>query len=329
MDTDKQQWITWLASVPEEKRASLREAILNGHSNGHSTSTGERPRIKVTRTPTADLLIGKQPVFEDVNGLVPIFEKLAGRHHLILKGPKGVGKSLAIYAWLAQRKLPVVVEHCTEETKSINFRGSAAIVGSEVIFTLGSIPTAIEAANDTGFSCLLLEEMSALTPSAQKQINSLTDFQASLSMPNIERIFRLRDGAKVWVVGTMNPSVYGGTYDINEDLKSRFQEIEVGYPAPGQEVKIVKANCGQIIPDQTLDLLIRFAKETRSQATGYALSTRDIVRLAETVALVGLTPALQMVLCKFEGEDRKVMLTRITSIFGGQNILKTHWGAVS
>ena len=127
----------------------------------------------------------------------------------------------------------------------------------------------------------------------------------------------------------MNPSVYGGTYDLNEDLKSRFEEIDVTYPSFGQEKRIVTHICPGLVQDGVLDQLIKLANETRQNSTGYALSTRDLVRLVQTVADVGLNTALQMVICKFEGvDDRNTIIRRIGSIFGQQN-LRTHWGAAS
>jgi len=168
-------------------------------------------------------------------------------------------------------------------------------------------------------------------------------------MPFLGKTYKFRDGAFLWVVGMMNPSVYGGTYDLNEDLKSRFEELEVTYPEAGQEKQVIKLACksvlGQFLPaayehralggavqtidtinDTILDLVIKLAGETRQQATGYALSTRDVVRLVETIALLGVIPALQLTLCKFEGdEDKKTMLKRIGSIFGTHLPIQNFW----
>ena len=44
---------------------------------------------------------------------------------------------------------------------------------------------------------------------------------------------------ELWLVGTMNPN-YSGTYQINEDMRSRFDFIEVPYMPAAMERKIMK-----------------------------------------------------------------------------------------
>jgi len=329
MDSTKQQWTTWLSSIPLDQQAVLAELLVEkgvGKSNGKSAHAPETDKVIVTRTPTEDLYIENPPPYVDVFGFHNLYEKLAFEQNLLLKGPKGDGKTLSVFAYASQKHIPVVVQECSEDTKSFNLMGSQSMIGEKTIFTLGALPTAIEVANETGFCILLLEELNALTPQVQKQLNALTDFRQMVSMPFIGKSYKLLPMQKLWVVGTMNPSVYGGTYDLNEDLKSRFEELDITYPEHAQEKGILKAVCGNIIDDKMYDLIIRFAKETRQQATGYALSTRDVVRLVKNVSKLGLDTALQMVVCKFEGEDRDTVMKRMSSVFGPKNT-KKYWGA--
>ena len=142
----------------------------------------------------------------------------------------------------------------------------------------------------------------------------------------------------------MNPSVYGGTYDLNEDLKSRFEEIEMTYPEHGQEKQILKVACqsiigyrfaepvkiGSIVIDQVgdalFDLVIRLAREPRQNSTDSYLSIRDNVRLVHTMAKVGIDQALQMVIGKFEDADKDTVMKRLGAVFGPRPI-KKFWGA--
>ena len=80
------------------------------------------------------------------------------------------------------------------------------------------------------------------------------------------------------------------------------------------------------IQDDVIDRVLRFAGETRQAATGYALSTRDLERLAVNIAVLGAQDALQLVACKFEGDDRATVIPRITSHFAGVDI-KRYWKA--
>ena len=327
MDETKLQWKTWLEGIPADQRAVLSEVLnSNGFSKHlHTDSELSRALTKITRTPTQDLYVTEAPAYVDILKLHDIYKKIAFDSNLLLKGPKGDGKTLSIIAFACEHKVPLVIQECSEDTKAYSLMGSQSLIGNETVFVLGSLPTAIDVANEVGNCILLFEEMNALTPQVQKMLNAVTDFRKMVSMPHIERSYKLKKGAALWVVGTMNPSVYGGTYDLNEDLKSRFEEIEVTYPASEHEKQILKRVCGQAVDDHMLDLLIRFAKETRQQATGYSLSTRDLVRLVNTVAKLGLDTALQMVVCKFEGDDRDTVMKRMASVFGPKNT-KKYWG---
>lgn len=319
-----ERWKAWLGQIPPGEVDLLAEAL----SSMRYEVPAEAPLpVRVEREPVEGLLYPNTPPFVDVFGLHAIFKSIAFKSNLLLKGPKGDGKSLAVIAYSSFINCPVVIQECSEDTKKYELHGTQSLLGDETVFVLGSIPTAIDVANEVGQCVLLFEELNALTPQVQKQLNAVTDFQKMASLRQIGRTYRLRESAKLWVVGTMNPSVYGGTYDLNEDLKSRFEEIEVTYPNFGQEKRIMAAVCPGAIPDALLDQLIKLAHETRQNATGYALSTRDLVRLVFTVRDVGLDVALQMVVCKFEGDDdRNTIMARISSIFGNRNLRK-HWGA--
>jgi MoxR-like ATPase len=312
-------WATWLETVPADQREVLYELLRPDFAEESEV------RVRITRSPTEELYVQNPPAFVDIFELHNVYRSIAFESNLLLKGPKGDGKSLSIIAYAAMNKIPLVIQECSEDTKKYDLQGSQFIIGQETVFSLGCIPTAIDVANETGYCILMLEEINALTPQVQKQLNAVTDFRKMCSIPHIGRTYRLQPGAQIWVVGTMNPTVYGGTYDLNEDLKSRFEEIEVTYPMHEQEKRILKSIPGPGLSDPQLDLLIRFARETRQQATGYALSTRDLDRLIRTVAKLGMDTALQLVLLKFEGADRKTVLGRMNSIFGDKK-LRSFWG---
>lgn len=332
-----QQWKSWLDSVPEDQQKVLLDVLLSsgkdidprqpGPTNGHSSEViYPESTVKIVRTKTQDAYV-QAPTYVDVMGFFPIYDRIAFNTNLLLKGPKGVGKSLSYTAWAAKNQIPVVTIECSEDTKKHDLMGTPFIVGDETFFVLGGIPTAIEIANEVGRCILALEEINALTPQVQKQLNAISDFRQAVSIPHIAKVFRLREGASIWILGSSNPTVYGGTYDLNEDLRSRFEEIEVHYPEKPQEMAILK-QVGAPLRQEQLDQLYLFAKETRSHQMGYALSTRDLVRMTHNVARLGMDLTLQMVLGKFEGEDKETVLHRIPSIFTGIAMPKKYWGGV-
>ena len=238
MDQQRQMWTQWLESIPADQQAVLAEILAprTKPTNGQSQTpieVVEQKQVRVTRTPTADLYITDPPPYVDILKLHDVYKALGWKSNVIVKGPKGDGKTLSVITFAAVTQTPIVIQECSEDTKNYNLMGSQSLIGDETVFVLGSIPTAIDVANEVGRCILLFEELNALTPQVQKQLNAVTDFRKMVSMPHIGKTYTLRKDAHIWVVGTMNPSVYGGTYDLNEDLKSRFEERSTSpTPAP-------------------------------------------------------------------------------------------------
>lgn len=258
--------------------------------------------------------------FVDVRDFHKLYEKLAYHAHLIHVGPKGVGKSLGIYAYAAKNAVPIVTFDCSEDVRRPHLIGHYVLRGSETPFILGPIPTAFEIANEVGQCILNFEEINALTPQTQKILNPVTDFRARLEVPEVKRVFKLNPGARLWVTGSMNTAAYAGVYSLNEDLKSRFRFIDVPYPKPAEEVKIVtqQVKMGGELTDRIVKSLAALASETRQQnAMEYALSPRDLVQIAEDVARMGLQDAMRLAIGKFEGQDKATARNRMESAFPG------------
>lgn len=327
------QWSDWLGGIPVEQQEALADALRMRLSNGHRGSDHQplqtEKTIPVICTPTEELYVPHSSIFVDVFNLFPEYEKFAFQDHgnLLLKGPKGNGKSLSIRSYAAEKHIPLVVVECSENTKDLQLIGRYVMIGRETNFILTGLPKAIKVANEVGRCILLLEEFNALTPQSQKLLNGVLQERA-IEVDALGKTYRLDQG-QVWFTGTMNPSIYGGTYELNEDLKSRVCEIEIDYPPNEFEKQIIKANLktNPVSADpmfqEIIDLTLRFAKESRQNAMGYSLSTRDVVRTLRMVLSNGLKTALQMVICKYEGEDRKTAIARLNSIFKGVTLAST------
>jgi nitric oxide reductase NorQ protein len=321
-------WSDWLDSIPVDQQKVLGEELWRRNAtprNGHNKQE-ESKHIPIICTPAEELLVESKTPFVDVFQLFPEYIKFAFQDHgnLLLKGPKGNGKSLSIRAFAAHHHIPLVVIECSENTKDLQLIGRYVMVGRETHFVLTGLPKAIKTANEVGRCILLLEEFNALTPQSQKLLNGVLQERA-IEVDALGRTYRLNEGCAVWFTGTMNPSVYGGTYDLNEDLKSRMSEIETDYPPTELEKQIVRANLGPIdqLIESQVDLVLRFAKESRQNAMGYSLSTRDVVNTLKMIRTNGLKAALQMVICKYEGEDRKTALARLNSVFKSTTVTST------
>jgi MoxR-like ATPase len=257
--------------------------------------------------------------FVDTEGLHAIFDKIAFEANLILVGPKGIAKTLSVAAWAGKHGCPIVTYDCSEDVRRAHLIGMLTLRGDESPFILGPIPSAIEIANEVGQCILCFEEINALTPQMQKVLNPIGDFRRKIEVPECKRVFRLKEGARLWLVGTMNTSVYGGVYQLNEDLASRFRMLPLDYPAKGAEGNILKKVIGDNgVPKDTVTKILTLAHETRQKSLAYALSTRDVVQIVEDAGRCGVEDALRLASGKFEGQDRAYFKTRIESIFGAK-----------
>lgn len=346
MTTADSTWNEWLNNIPGDQQLALYES-LSSRIDSVTQSKNER-KVRIVKTPIEDLFVTDPPPYVDVFGLTAAYRKFNFSTNLLVKGPKGDGKSLSVTVFAHETNTPLIVQECSEDTKKMDLIGTQNLLGDETIFTLGCIPAAIETANEYGRCILCFEEINALTNQVQKMLNAVTDFRKQCSIPFLGKTYQLRPGAFLWVVGLMNPSAYSGTYDLNEDLKSRFEEIDLQYPEAGIEKTILHTACKHLLglkmatsaqaivdgkpvqieymDDMILNQLIKLAGETRQQATAYALSTRDLVRIVQNFVTFGPELALQLVLCKFEGEeDKNTMRKRISSIFSGMGRLGNFW----
>jgi nitric oxide reductase NorQ protein len=256
--------------------------------------------------------------YVDVNDLHGLFDNLAFKSNLVLVGPKGIGKSLALYAWCKQRNTPIITFDCSEDVRRSHLLGTFILRGASSPFVLGPITTAFEIANEVGECVLCLEEINSLTPQMQKVINPAADFRCKVEVPEAQRVFQLKNGAKLWIVGSMNTTVYGGVYQLNEDLKSRFRMVPLDYPTPEELRTIVNAAASELPDRRTIEHVLTLAKETQTGALEYPLSPRDVVQILEDTCRVGIEDALWLASGKFEDDDRVVIGERIQSTFGIQ-----------
>ena len=273
------------------------------------------PAPLIERLPTEAYTAPPISTYCDDWKLHPLFDALAFKSNLLLLGPKGIGKTLAFQSWAAKQGCPIITFDCSEDVRRTHLLGMYVLRGQETPYVLGPVTTALEVANEAGRCVLVLEELNGLTPQMQKVLNPLSDFRRRLEVPECGRIFHLRPGAQLWVVGTLNSSAYGGVYALNEDLKSRFRMLSLDYPSPETERAILRGHFPEGLDESLLKKVLLLAQETRQKALDYALSPRDVVQVMEDVRAVGIQSALKLVLGKFEGADAEMVRQRIHSIF--------------
>lgn len=250
-------------------------------------------------------------------GMVDTLEELAWGDPLILKGPKGTGKTLAIEEFCAEIGAPRVRQNCNSETDQRDLLGTFGMQGDSVYFTLGTLTTAIEVANEAGACVLILEEINTLRPEMHSALFSVADFRRAVEAPFLGKTFRVNKDVNFWVVGTMNPG-YGGTYSLNEALQSRFNFAEVNYMGEKEETALLESHFSSppaVTERRLVGRLLTLAQESRTGEWDYALSTRDLVYLIRLYERIGIERTLRILESKFEPEHRDNIRARVQSTF--------------
>lgn len=249
------------------------------------------------------------------NDLSKLLSAVSFKANVVLTGPKGVGKSLAFHAWAAANRCLTVSVDCAEDSRRSALVGQFLLTGGSTRFVLGPVATAVSIANSRGACLLILEEISCLPPSVQKVLNPLLDFRREILVAEVGTVYSLNPDAKLWITGTMNSAGYGGTFALNEDLKSRFRMLAVTYPTPERELRILEGygRVGAAVCEKLLTL----AAESRLPERGleYALSTRDLTQIISDCETVGLREALRLQSGKFEIRALETYKKRVHSIF--------------
>jgi len=244
---------------------------------------------------------------------------------ILLEGPKGCGKSLAIAKWCSIRGIPFITFDCSEETKEGHLMGRLVVRGQETPFHFGMIPKIIKICNHFGNAVIVFEELNALTNQMQKLLNPLLDWRGGTFVEIVGEHVQIESGKNLLVMATMNPSSYSGVNELNDDLLSRFTKYIWEYPTMTQEKQLVRS---QGVPAAVIKQFLKLAQETRqAEARGdttHSISTREldsIFNLFRAFKKRFDNPLTELINGKVKGmfsdeEEWNIIKSRIESIFG-------------
>jgi nitric oxide reductase NorQ protein len=300
-----------------------------------NTKSGELKEINILPVDSLDFMRSKVPKYREQKNEFKILKAHAAiAKPTLFVGPAGIGKTLLLDAFASMENLPLVRFDCSEGAKRTDLIGRFVLIGDETVFQLGVLPMAIEIANQTGFAMLVLEELNALTPAMQKVLNQLLDYRGLVYVDGVQKVYQLRNGAKLLICGSMNPSTYGGVHELNEDLMSRFAVIKCNYPTPIKEKAILDCDG---IPEEVVENILTLAKETRALVTkgeiDYAISPRDTNAFCQLLkaymSIFDIGEAVELALenaivGKYEQDSHmQTIRARIKSTFGSLNTRPT------
>lgn len=158
--------------------------------------------------------------FAEVKDLDVLATAHSLRHNVLISGPTGPGKTSCVFAYAANKGLPVVTVACNGAAEPSHFVGSwQPQPDKSVDFVLGDVLLAIQYGG-----IIYLDEVNFLPPKIGAFLHGLLDKRRTVSLPQAQGSSvpsHIKAHPDCFVVGAYNPD-YEGTRPLNKAFKNRF-----------------------------------------------------------------------------------------------------------
>lgn len=227
---------------------------------------------------------GVRPYYVPVGDEEQVF-KAAHRQGLsvLLKGPTGCGKTRFVEAMAFDLERPLVTVACHDDLTTADLVGRFLLKGGETAWVDGPLTRAVR----EGAICYL-DEIVEARQDTTVVVHPLADHRRQ--MP-IDRLGVTLDAAPGFcLVVSYNPGYQSVLKDLKDSTRQRMVAIELDFPPPDVEEKIVAYESG--VDVQTASALVTLGQAIRRlDAAGLreVSSTRVLVAAARLIA-DGLTP---------------------------------------
>lgn len=221
---------------------------------------------------------------------------------VLLKGPRGTGKSTLADTLGAILMLPVVRITGGIDVNAEWLLGSRTLAYDEddkqkVVHEPGLLLQAVQEG-----ALLVVEEVNMLLPEVTSLLHSLLDWQRVLSVPGVGHV---KPPESFRLVACMNVN-YAGTRQLNEAFKDRFREIKVPYLPEHLLAQIIAERTGiqeEIAGEMAGIFHLLAGRVDNGDLTEEALSIRSLLRAAREIVEAKIPPKDALVSNLCEGID--------------------------
>jgi len=221
---------------------------------------------------------GTRPYYVPVGKEELVF-KAAFRQGLsvLLKGPTGCGKTRFVESMAHELGRPLITVACHDDLTTADLVGRFLLKGSETVWVDGPLTRAVR----EGAICYLDEVVEARQDTTVV-LHPLADHRRQLP---IDRLGVTLDAAPGFcLVVSYNPGYQSVLKDMKDSTRQRMVAIELDFPPPEVEEKIVAHEAG--IDHDTAARLVRLAQAVRRLETA---ALREVASTRVLVAAARLT----------------------------------------
>jgi nitric oxide reductase NorQ protein len=173
---------------------------------------------------------------------------------VMLKGPTGVGKTRFVEAMAHELGVELVTVACHEDLTAADLVGRHLLRGDETVWVDGPLTQAVR----RGAICYLDEVVEARQDTTVV-LHPLTDHRRCLPIERLGTTLAAADG--FCLVVSYNPGYQSLLKDLKDSTRQRMVGIELGFPPPEIERRIVAHECG--LHDEQAESLVRLGQAIR------------------------------------------------------------------
>ena len=183
---------------------------------------------------------------------------------ILLYGPTGTGKTLLAISLAKFFKSSYYFVDGSPDLDRRDIEGNWEIIKGETKFNYGPLTQAINDANKSGISFVIINEINAIRENEQISLNSfLSENHINLISKGFEK-YELNPESKLIVIGTMNKGVMG-INKLQEAFEDRFIVCpEINYPIMEKEIEITTSISG--CDKRIAEIVVDAAHQIREQA---------------------------------------------------------------